>query len=726
MRIKASESCPICKENRLRSFICTDCYLSFCRDCLIQEVHEDLICSNCGNERGFISKKGVVECSSCRSTNVHRIEKTQGKCPRCQTTSVMKIPAFRDYLLQWFQNILVQAKDFFKPISATYEYLKVSRNRLQSLRTDIPKAYHYPEMDGECNLWIHLFMENKREARDLVHDFFLDLSRNFPKIIQIPTCSIVDLPYTREVLNRFEIQVVKTRNAIEKLFENVTQDTKPMLEKIALLEEQQALFRQNFEKYQLQQNEKFVYGFHGKLLEFRRKEQEDGGKTKGLFLLTNRRLLFLQEQGFLKKSLDYLFELPLETFNTINISGRVFKALEANFSEIQLKLNPISEEFAEIEYWFNYAKRFEEHTENPLEENQPEALEIEAFKKDLDNAIFELISYTSSKEHLKSQEKLFENHIPIYFAKSEQQKEHNEEQTPPVSKYEAWKKEAKRWQINPGNNQGTNLNQYDQAPAPYTYHEERTRPYTRTNPNSSYPSEHSGYEQGYYTQEHSPYPHTNQDSYSPEHPPYPQHEYEQQFPYPPSSTEYGRTQGQERDSRNSYHQSNQYGEKEVHPTSRRYPQRDHQRPPSDAPQLNRNRNGHRIQRADPRKALQSSWGETFETPSKKMPLRSALLQKTPELEEMDHDPYGLHPHSSRFVPNTVSRREQNGYHESELKSRLLEWQQEEYGLQRSLELLQEEMNAGNLSQVDFFRHFKQIQKELYIVRQHISEIQAHI
>ena len=85
-----------------------------------------------------------------------------------------------------------------------------------------------------------------------------------------------------------------------------------------------------------------------------------------------------------------------------------------------------------------------------------------------------------------------------------------------------------------------------------------------------------------------------------------------------------------------------------------------------------------------------------------------------------------------FDPNTALRQHTYGYKQKlfkldkEKNEKMLELQKEKYGLKATLKKLEAKFDQGSISEADYFRTFRNLNKEIYLIDIKIQNLQQNL
>ncbi len=399
MPIYPGETCPICGENPNITNICEDCREIFCDDCMDVKAEEKLICAHCGSSEIYVDSRDTNYCKNCQSKDVKHTKDLIPICPNCDGTNVIKIKKKQKQLLDHYKEIINNSREFLKPLSDILDELRYIREILLELRETSPESDHYPNLESNLLVIFQLFNSAKHNLYENVNKFFQEIQRNINYIADIPITHPSNLPYIHEILLLFEKEHKKVKKFSRSSIENLINKIDEIKEKLNFMESIQTLFKKFMGKFQLEPDEQIVYGIECKLSSGEN-DEDNYSRKKGTILITSKRIHFLHEKGIFKKRNVLLFSVNLDDLQEVDIKGTLTKKVSLDFvnSMYQFKLSKENRNI--LIKWIKKARSFEATNyidDNKFRKMRKFKLDLRMFKNELENAIYELVGYHGAK-----------------------------------------------------------------------------------------------------------------------------------------------------------------------------------------------------------------------------------------------------------------------------------------------------------------------------------------
>jgi len=391
--------CPFCENNLLLTYFCSDCTAVFCENCVQYALNDELICTNCGSKEISMVNMAALECKQCKSNHITSIQKKLHTCPNCSSGNVVKIITKFDELRNRFKNIITTSKRFLSPLVYAVDTISIQKEKLIRLREDSVQMCHFPRLEMEIIQSVKLFKDGKHTVQLKTSDFFQHINRNFKTYFDIeksPPKLIPVLEAELESLEKSAESIISYGNsANEKLEEKFVE----IRTKLDFMSSVQSLFMRYLSllSNNMEYHEKPVFGIRGKLGDSNQPETDHFSKT-GTILLTNRKLYFLHEKGFVKKHTEVLLALPLEELTRVRLKGFILKKLLLEFGPKKFLFHLGKKNLAQLENYIEKARVFDN---NKIDRDLLFGLKhvdvgIQEFRNALESAIISLIGYKTA------------------------------------------------------------------------------------------------------------------------------------------------------------------------------------------------------------------------------------------------------------------------------------------------------------------------------------------
>ncbi|MFX1408660.1 MAG: B-box zinc finger protein [Promethearchaeota archaeon] len=324
--------CRFCQRNIKLAYYCEDCGASCCSDCLTEERIESFICQDCNSKNIQVSESGKKKfCKDCGKDNITQVNQLIKSCPKCHSNHIINIYEKKEELEKKFLELIKNARYFIEPFREIVNKLYVLRQKVKRARSPPINCYHYPNMESDLLSLFKLFIYAKESLQEKISILFHHLSLNkeyFFDIYTQPNSNVriiegilENLNASYDSINDFTSNNITT---INKSMENLQQNLN-FIDKIAF-------FFRSYKKFlNLAEEEKAVFAIYAKLANGLN-THEKYKKRKGILFITNFDLSFVHEIGRIKKKKETIFKAPVQDLTKIKIKGKISKKLYIEFA----------------------------------------------------------------------------------------------------------------------------------------------------------------------------------------------------------------------------------------------------------------------------------------------------------------------------------------------------------------------------------------------------------
>jgi len=694
--------CKFCQRTTKLSYYCEDCGTSCCADCLHEEKIEYFVCQECDSKNiEILDSGGRKVCKDCGQEAIVKASQKFKECGKCHSHKIINIYEKKEKLEQQFLEIIQNSRSFVEPFLELRNKLIVLRDKLKAARAPPIRCYHFPRMESDLYELFKLFntiVDNLLEKIN-VHfqhfainkEYFFDIYMQPNSNIKIIEGILENLVRSYESIQEFIVHGVKTIN--ESIETN--QINLQFIDEINV----------HFSSYQsflsLAENEKPVFAINAKLINGFN-SQELLNKSKGTLFITTFDLSFVHEHGLLKKKQDILIKAPVEDLIRIKEKGKIFKRLYLEFAYGKYEFTLPSNTIKKVIEYILLARTFDETTKHN-KDHVDKLQEINIDLTDLVNFIEESINSFFSLKCQYNQKMNYDQKLQNEISNNNRQFLQDFHFQPTSMQYSSPQKQMQydnpqeHLQYNGFNGQMQYRGLQEQSRNPQAYYQ-NLPPIFQNSPdqyrtNYEPVSDNSRYyrQSGYFNPQErisqGP-PHNCSNSYDnnmrqPQYPDYPAFERGIRWQNEPDLEE-----------RN-------YLMKRLE----RVQKVDNQPPYHAFNTTNKWFNKAGLNRRDPR-------------------------EFSPELEPSIPNLYDNHlsdlfvsrrPSNDYDYPSSTN----NSYEKNRSKrKKMSELKQERYGLKETIKKLEDKFDQGNISEVDYFRTYKSLQKQLYLIDKKINSLNA--
>jgi len=395
--------CHFCQRTIKVAYYCEDCGTSCCSDCLNEEKIETLTCQDCNSQKIYTSKGKKPICEDCGSANITQLNQILKSCPRCHSHQILNIYEKKEELEKNFLNLIKNARILIEPFKNMANSLIVFRQKVENARAPPIRCHHYPNMESELYSLVKLFIYAKDNLLEKINILFHHLSLNkeyFFDIYNQPNSNVRIIEGIFENLNRTSISI---KDFLETNSETIKKGLIPLQNNLQFIKKISNLFEMYKKYLNLAEKEKPVYAIHAKLANGLN-SQDKYRKNKGILFITNFDLSFIHLYGKFKKKQKNIFKAPVEDLTKLKIKGRVFKKLYIEFPygryEFTLPPNSLNKvlDYIIIARNFDETVVFDEEIAKKLYEIEIDISEVLNFIEEAINSFFSIrCQYTNIK-----------------------------------------------------------------------------------------------------------------------------------------------------------------------------------------------------------------------------------------------------------------------------------------------------------------------------------------
>jgi len=388
--------CRFCHRHIKLAYYCEDCGASCCSDCLHEEKIDYFICQDCNSKNIEIKESGKYgSCKDCESEHINQGSQLLKACPKCHSTSIINIYEKKEELEKSFLDLIKNVRYFIEPLNELINNLYHLRQKAKNARAPPIKCYHFPHLESDLLALFKLLSYAKENLHEKISILFNHLSLNkeyFFDIYSQPNANVIIIEGILENLtrNNDSIQEYITNNikTISTSLESI-QDYLKFIEKISF-------YFETYKKYlNLAENEKPIYAIYAKLANGLN-TQDKLKKSRGILFITNLDLSFVHEYGKLKRKKEVIFKAPVKDLIKIKSQGKMFKKLYIEFPygryEFTLPPNNITRvlDYIILARNFDDTIKYDQETAERLNNIYIELNDITAFIEETINSFFSL------------------------------------------------------------------------------------------------------------------------------------------------------------------------------------------------------------------------------------------------------------------------------------------------------------------------------------------------
>jgi hypothetical protein len=338
--------CRFCQRNVKLAYYCEDCGTSCCSDCLHEEKIDSYLCQDCNSKDIFVPESGNKKaCKDCGAENIVRSNQLLKSCPKCHSHQIINIYEKKEDLEKIFMELIKNSRSFIDPLRELVNSLYLLKQKIQDARAPPVKCFHYPTMELDLLALFKLFIYAKETLIEKIRNFIQHLSINKEYFFDIYTQQNSNIRIIEDILENLNRSYNSITDFIENNVNTINTSIVNLSKNLVFIDKITFYFKNYIRFLNLADEEKPVYAIYAKLANGLNTEDKYK-KNKGILFITNFDLSFVREHGKRKKKQEGIFKAPVKDLTKVQIRGRLFKKLYIEFPygryEFTLPPNSIS------------------------------------------------------------------------------------------------------------------------------------------------------------------------------------------------------------------------------------------------------------------------------------------------------------------------------------------------------------------------------------------------
>ncbi|MBD3195571.1 MAG: hypothetical protein GF317_10975 [Candidatus Lokiarchaeota archaeon] len=697
--------CRFCQQNTKLAYYCENCSSSCCSDCLDDEKVDSLICQDCNSKNIETSESEDKRvCGDCGNENIIKITQHIASCPNCHSHQIVNIYEKKEKLEQEFLELIKDSRLFLKPFRELINQFYVLREKIKKARDPPICCYHFPKMESELISLFKLIKYLEDNLLERISKYFHHLDSNKEHFFDIYSQPNSSVRIFEGILSNLHRTHDSIEGFVEKNLANIKKNIESIEKNLAFIEKITNLFSEYKRFINLAEDEKPVYAINAKLSNSP-DNQEILKRTKGYLFITNVDLSFVHQYGLIKTKQELIFKAPVDDIVRIKEKGKIFKKLYIEFPYGKYEFSLTNKAIERIIEYILLARNFDETTiyderaSKKLNNITIDLNRIKNFIEDGINSFFSLKCKINSENKSKNNEQEPPVQYPSNGSNYPQNYPHNQQKHIPPN-----------YNPNPSQNQTTHY------------------PYNNPNANSyreGHPSYNERYNQNYensnYPSIQHPTPHPN-NSYikhnTNNHPPrpypnYPRSEFYWQNPYNPNKIQNYNPQNypshlNTQNSQNGQVNNNIYDMEQKNQLMKKLEQayKSGQNIPPNLKAV--------IEDINNVNSLKKTSDSLFNDPIKSPLFQEFNKNHLSDFFRSENNMMDLVNQSE--VPKNIDQNQ----------SHLIELKRERFSILQTLKNLEKKFDQGKISEVDYIRAFRNLQKEIFPIDKKIQDLKRKI
>jgi len=362
MSEKDLQLCRFCQKHVKLAYYCEECGVSSCSDCLHDERVDYFICQECNSKNiEFFDSNGKKVCKDCGTENINKVTQHLKSCPKCHSHKILNIYEKKEELEQKFLDIIKDTRSFIQPLRDIINELYILRHKIKVARSPPIKCFHYPKMESELLVLFKQIIHIKDTLLEKINTHFRHLALNkefFFEIYNQPNSNI-------RIIENILDNVCRSHDTIKKFVEDNNKEVYEKLDgfqkNLKFIEKIKKLFLPYKRFLNLAEDEKPVYAVKTTLMNGMNKQNKFIKKSKGLLFITNFDLSFVHEYGIMKKKQELIFKAPINDLINISDKGKLFKKLFVQFDYGKYEFSLPSNIITKVIDYIILARSFQEN-----------------------------------------------------------------------------------------------------------------------------------------------------------------------------------------------------------------------------------------------------------------------------------------------------------------------------------------------------------------------------
>ncbi len=359
---KDLQLCRFCQRHVKLAYYCEECGVSCCSDCLHDERVDYFICQECNSKNiEFFDSNGKKVCKDCGTENINKVTQHLKSCPKCHSHKILNIYEKKEELEQKFLDIIKETRTFIQPLRDVINELYILRHKIKVARSPPIKCYHYPKMESELLVLFKQIIHIKDTLLEKINTHFRHLALNkefFFDIYNQPNSNI-------RIIESMLDNLCRNHDSIKKFIED---NNKEIYEKfddfqknLRFIEKIKKMFLPYKRFLTLAEHEKPIYAVKTILINGMDDKNKFIKKNKGILFITNYDLSFVHEYGIIKRKQELIFKAPINDLINISDKGKLFKKLFVQFDYGKYEFSLPSNIIAKVVDYIVLARSFQEN-----------------------------------------------------------------------------------------------------------------------------------------------------------------------------------------------------------------------------------------------------------------------------------------------------------------------------------------------------------------------------
>ncbi|MHA1240058.1 MAG: hypothetical protein ACTSQU_04620 [Promethearchaeota archaeon] len=317
--------CLFCQRNVKLAYYCESCGTSCCSECLREDKIKSFVCQDCESTNITDSV-----CQDCESTNITQKTHLLKSCPKCNSNQIVNIYEKKEDLEKSFLELIKNSRSFITPLRDLLGSLYQLKQQVMDARAPPVRCFHYPTMELDLLALFKLFIYAKETLIEKIRNFIQHLSLNKEYFFDIYTQQNSNIKIIEDILENLTRTYKSITSFIGDNVKTISTSIETLSKNLSFIDKITYYFTNYLKFLNLADEEKPVYAIYAKLANGLN-THDKYKKDKGILFITNFDLSFVREYGKRKKKQEGIFKAPVKDLTKVQIRGKIFKKLYIEF-----------------------------------------------------------------------------------------------------------------------------------------------------------------------------------------------------------------------------------------------------------------------------------------------------------------------------------------------------------------------------------------------------------
>jgi len=269
-------------------------------------------------------------CKDCGSENLIQSSQLLRSCPKCHSKSIINIFEKKEELEKSFLNLIKNVRTFMDPLNDLLTTMYQLRQMIKNARAPPIKCFHFSNLEPDLLALFKLFVYAKENFHEKITVLFKNLSLNKEYFFDIYAQPNANVVIIEGILENLTINYESIKEYVSNNVKTISSSLEIIKKNLKFIDKITHYFETYKKFLNLAEDEKPIYSIYAKLANGLN-THDKYKKSKGVLFITNFDLSFIQFSGKLKKKKQTIFKAPVDDLIKIRILGKVFKKLYIEF-----------------------------------------------------------------------------------------------------------------------------------------------------------------------------------------------------------------------------------------------------------------------------------------------------------------------------------------------------------------------------------------------------------